>query len=418
MVTADVVAVHSMAHHVAWGWHLLGLMVVFLALGWWVRLDLERTTTRQIVLITVAVQLTGLLVFPLTSDDIYRYIWDGRVQLNGIDPYRYAPLDPAVAGLRDALLFPPGRPPMINRPTVPTLYPPGAQAWFAVIAATVPAAWALAALRIGAGLAVAATTAVLAGQLGSDRGRGLLYGANPLIMIEAANGGHLDPLVGLAIAGVGWCAVRRRHWLAGVCLGLAASLKLVPLLLVPVFLRRGRWRTSVTAVTMTVAGYLPHVLVVGTLVLGFLPGYWAEEGYGTGARFALLAGLPAEVRTAIALTIAVGLAVVAVVRSSQQPVLVTCTWLYGASLMVATPVYPWYALPLLVLAVMARRWEWLAVWAAAYVAFVFDHVVAVQAAAYATALLVVLTVVALRRRRHGDEHSGARASTADDVIVS
>ena len=56
----------------------------------------------------------------------------------------------------------------------------------------------------------------------------------------------------------------------------------------------------------------------------------------------------------------------------------------------ATPVYPWYALPLAVLVIMSQRWEWLAVWAAAYVAFVFDHSVAVQVAAYGGALVVVV----------------------------
>lgn len=418
MVAADVVAVHSMAHRVAWGWHLLALSVIFVALAWWVRQDLRHATVRQLVVITIAVQLTGLLVFPLTSDDIYRYVWDGRVQLSGVDPYRFVPLDPVLSWLRDDVLFPPGRPPMINRPTVPTLYPPGAQAWFTAVAASVPSGWALAALRVGAAAAVVVTTVVLARLLGQDRGRSLVYGTNPLIMIEAANGGHVDALVGLAIAGLGWCAVRRRHWLAGLCLGLAASLKLVPLLLLPVFLRRGRWRTSLTAVSVTAAGYLPHLLVVGALVLGYLPGYWTEEGYGAGGRFALLIWLPEQLRTPVALLLAAGLAVLAVVRSGREPVLVTCAWLYGASFLVATPIYPWYALPLVVLAISARRWEWLAVWAAAYLAFVFDDLVAVQALGYGAALIIV-SAVALRRRTAGhDQTSVSDRRAARDVIVS
>ena len=53
--------------------------------------------------------------------------------------------------------------------------------------------------------------------------------------------------------------------------------------------------------------------------------------------------------------------------------LVTCCWLYGCSFLIATPIYAWYALPFVVLVIMAGRLEWLAVWAALYVAFVFDH---------------------------------------------
>ena len=146
------------------------------------------------------------------------------------------------------------------------------------------------------------------------------------------------------------------------------------------------------------AGYVPHVLVVGALVLGYLPGYLDEEGYDSGGRFALLSWLPADARPVAALGIAAALAVLAFVRSGRDPVPVTCCWLFGASLLVATPVYPWYALPLAVLVIMSRRWEWLAVWAAAYVAFVFDHSVAVQVAAYGGALVVVV-LATLRRAR-------------------
>ncbi|HVK36284.1 MAG TPA: glycosyltransferase family 87 protein [Microlunatus sp.] len=389
MVIADVLLVFSFAAHVQWGWHLLAAVLVFGGLAWWVRRDLGTVALPAILMITVAVQMCGLLVFPLTSDDIYRYVWDGRVQLAGIDPYRFVPLDEALTFLRDAQLFPPGGPPAINRPGVHTIYPPGAQAFFTAVAFLVPASLGLAGLRVVAGAAVVITTVLLGRYLGPRRGLALLYGANPLVMIEATNGGHLDALVALAVLGVVWCTVSRRLWSAGLFLGLAASLKLVPLLLVPVLLRRGRWRTSLTAVVITAAGYVPHLLVVGSLVLGYLPGYLDEEGYDSGGRFALLSWLPADARPAAALGIAAALAVLAFVRSGHDPVPVTCCWLFGASLLVATPVYPWYALPLAVLVIMSRRWEWLAVWAAAYAAFVFDHSPGVQIAAYGSALAVV-----------------------------
>ena len=130
--------VFSLAAHVHWGWHLLAAAIVFGALAWWVRRDLRTVSLPALLVITVAVQATGLLVFPLTSDDIYRYVWDGRVQLAGIDPYRFVPLDPALTFLRDAQLFPPGGPPAINRPGVHTIYPPGAQALFTAVAFLLP----------------------------------------------------------------------------------------------------------------------------------------------------------------------------------------------------------------------------------------------------------------------------------------
>src|SRR6516165_1141480 len=60
------------------------------------------------------------------SDDINRYIWDGRVQAAGINPYRYVPTDPELAPLRDEIVFP-----NINRNNyAPTIYPPVAQMLF------------------------------------------------------------------------------------------------------------------------------------------------------------------------------------------------------------------------------------------------------------------------------------------------
>jgi hypothetical protein len=49
--------------------------------------------------------------------------------------------------------------------------------------------------------------------------------------------------------------------------------------------------------------------------------------------------------------------------------------------------------------IMAGRWEWLAVWVALYVAFVFDHEVLVQALAFGTALAVVAIVGFIRWSR-------------------
>ena len=66
---------------------------------------------------------------PRTSDDAYRYVWDGRVQAAGINPYRYAPADPALAELRDDAIFP-----KINRAEYAvTIYPPVAQMFFFLV---------------------------------------------------------------------------------------------------------------------------------------------------------------------------------------------------------------------------------------------------------------------------------------------
>ncbi|HEY5821081.1 MAG TPA: glycosyltransferase family 87 protein [Propionibacteriaceae bacterium] len=400
VVVVNAAMFASLTHFHYFGRHILVAGLVFAAVAIALRREAARTPLWFIVVVTVAVQLPGLFVHPWTSDDAYRYVWDGRVQLAGIDPYHYVPLDPAVQFLRDPLLFPFGDDrALINRPYVPTIYPPVAQVWFVLVALVTP--WSLGTLgvQIGSALAVIATTVLLARFLGPERrGWALLYGACPAVMIEASNGAHLDALAALCVFGLGWAAVRRRHWLAGLFLGLAAGIKLVPLLLVPIFLRRGRWRTSVAGVGLLLAGYVPHVLAVGSLVLGFLPGYLREEGYDGVRRFALFVWLPEAIRAPAALLTAAALAVVALVRSRTEPVLVTCCWLYGCSFLIASPIYAWYALPFVVLVLMAGRLEWLVVWAAMYVAFVFDRETYAQTVAYGLALAWVAFVTVRRRR--------------------
>jgi Glycosyltransferase family 87 len=221
----------------------------------------------------------------------------------------------------------------------------------------------------------------------------------------------------LCMFGLGWAAVRRRHWLAGVFLGLAGGIKLVPLLLIPAFLRHGRWRTSVMSIGLVAASYVPHLLAVGVLVFGFLPGYWREEGYDGGRRFGLLSWLPEPWRMPVALVLAALCAVVAIVRSSREPVLVTCCWLYGCAFLIATPIYAWYALPFVVLVIMAGRLEWLSVWAALYVAFVFDDETWVQALAFGTALAVVAIVGSIRWGRNRRQ-SVAPETQAHPVAIS
>jgi Glycosyltransferase family 87 len=366
-----------------------------------------------VLAVTVGVQLAGLATPPLTSDDAYRYVWDGRVQTAGIDPYRYVPTDPALQRLRDPLLFPADGHPRLNRPDVPTIYPPAAQAWFAMASWATPARFGTLGVQVAALLAVVATTWLLACRMPGRPLGALVYGACPAVVLEAANGAHLDAVSALMILLVLDAGVRRRHWLAGVWLGLAAAVKLVPLLLVPVFLRRGRWPTAITAVATVGLVYLPHVAVVGGAVAGFLPGYAREEGYAGRSRFALLLFLPPELRLAAAVLVAVGLVALAVHRSTRDPVPVTCCWLYGSSILLATPVYAWYALPLAVLTIAAHRYEWLSVWAASYVAFVGWAHIGVQAAGYGIALVVVVAAQVVRWRASALE--GGRSMSEPSV---
>lgn len=424
----------SVAAAAAGRWPNAVLVVSTAVIGLIVWLITRRAAGRRamLVLVTVAAlcQVPGLLRPPITSTDAYRYVWDGRVQQSGRSPYAHVPLDDGLARLRDPVLFPgltaadrtgvagPPRLPhdpaalaevsaddprtRINRPRVPTIYPPVAQAYFAAVALVTPWSAGTLGLQLAAALLAVLLTAMLALALrrgGRDPRWAALWGWSPIVTLEAASSAHVDVLAALVVIAAVLAAARRRPVVAGLLLGAAASVKLIPLLLLPAFtgLRRGALRTPLVAAGTLMASYVPHLLAAGTLVLGFLPGYLTQEGFSDGSsRSAILAlVLPPEARQLVTGVLAVGLALLAVHRHGREPVALTCCWLYGAALLLTTPTYPWYGLPLIALAVLAGRYEWLVVPAAAYLAYAsFGHDVRqglVQLAA-AVAVGVVMTV--------------------------
>ncbi|MFF0345738.1 glycosyltransferase 87 family protein [Kribbella sp. NPDC004875] len=367
-----------------------------------------------VVIVAGLCQVPGLLHAPITSTDAYRYVWDGRVQLSGHSPYAHVPLDDSLAQLRDPKLFP-GLSPAdrsgitgipanaaqqpvddvrtrINRPAVPTIYPPVAEAYFTVVALVTPWSAGTLGLQIAAALLAIALTWLLAVQ---NPRWAALWGWSPIVALEAGNAAHIDVLAALLIAAA-VVVTARRPKLAAVLLGAAGSVKLLPLLLLPAF----RTRRPIVAIGTFIASYLPHVLAVGTLVLGFLPGYLDQEGFEDGSsRSAILALLlPPGPRQLAAAVLALALAALAFHRTRRDPIALTCCWLYGAALLIATPTYPWYGLPLIALAALARRPEWLAVPLASYVAYAgFGHDTR-QGLSYLGAAVIVVITITIRHR--------------------
>ena len=434
---------------------LLGACLVVAGLGWLVvRRPVGSRAGWTVVGCAVLCQLPGLVSAPITSTDAYRYVWDGRVQLSGSSPYSQVPLDDALARLRDPLLFPglspadrsgvtgPPRVPhdpaavaalsaddprtLINRPRVPTIYPPVAQAHFTVVAFFTPWSAGTFGLQVaGAALAVALTGLLVVGlrRQGRDPRWALLWGWSPIVALEAGNAAHVDVLAALLIVAAVVLAARRRPVWAGVLLGAAASVKLLPLLLLPAFvaIRRRDLRTPLVAVATFAGSYLPHVLAAGTLVVGFLPGYLTQEGFSDGSsRSAILAlVLPPEARQLAAGLLAVGLALLAIHRHGREPITVTCCWLYGAALLVTTPTYPWYGLPLIALAVLAGRFEWLAVPVAAYLAYAsFGHDVRQGLIHLAAAVIVVIAITVRHRPIPGSRLTNRSGRANTDPRVS
>ncbi|HEX4726975.1 MAG TPA: glycosyltransferase 87 family protein, partial [Jatrophihabitans sp.] len=153
---------------------------------------------------------------------------------------------------------------------------------------------------------------------------------------------------------------RGRPVLAGGLVGVAIATKLYPALVLPAMLRRHPVRVLAAALGLLAASYLPHLLAVGTGVLGYLPGYLKEEDYTNGGRFLLLAKLvPHPALTAAAALVLLATALWAIRYTDPDRPEQAAVVLVGVGLLVATPTYSWYAVSLLALVAMTGRVEWL-----------------------------------------------------------
>jgi hypothetical protein len=242
-------------------------------------------------------RLSILFVPPYLSDDIYRYIWDGRVQAAGINPYRYIPAEEPLAQLRDEKIYP-----LINRrETVRTIYPPVAQAAFLLVTRISESETWMKAVMVGFEAVAIWAIIQLLSSFGFARQRVLIYAWHPLAIWEFAGSGHADAL---AIAFIALALLARREraeTLTGVLIACATCVKFFPIVLFPALYTRRSWKMPLAFVATLLIAYLPYLGVGPMRVLGSLPAYSSERGLLSGDQYFLLAlarcGLNANVPT-------------------------------------------------------------------------------------------------------------------------
>jgi len=239
-----------------------------------------------VLAVAIAMRLPVVLAPPFLSTDIYRYVWDGRVQVAGINPYRYLPADPALQSLRDPTF------PLISRATTArTIYPPVAQIVFQTVARISPTITAMKLTMVGFEALACWAMLRLLDLARLPRTRVLIYAWNPLAVWAFAGNGHVDAVaVGLLAVALLLRATRRDTWV-GVALGAAVLVKFLPAAVAPALWRRGAaWRMPLVALA-TIIGLYSIYIDAGWHVLGFLPGYFGDEDLTEGTGIWLLAGL-------------------------------------------------------------------------------------------------------------------------------
>ena len=270
-------------HTTVWGVWALGVPYVLLL---WGLKDAARVTP-ALLFTSVAGALwmrgCGVWAEPLLSDDVFRYVWDGRVWAAGVNPYVYAPAEAALAGLRDEAIWP-----HINHPEVPTIYPPLAQLVFLIHALLGWGVTGLKAIFVAFELACLGLFAWSGGKVGWGRDRTssalIVVGLNPLMVVETAWSGHMDVLAFWPLA-LGWLWVWRLGQVesrrarafamacAGVCFGWSIGTKLLGVILLPLCVTKTRifWGLGIVALALgvSVASVLPLHEAGGEMTTGF-----------------------------------------------------------------------------------------------------------------------------------------------------
>ncbi len=307
----------------------------------------------------LAARLVLVAAPPVLSTDIYRYVWDGRVQAAGVNPYRYVPADPALAALRDVQVYP-----NINRRDyATTIYPPVAQFLFYAVTRLDDSVAAMKLAMVACEAGAALLLWRLLQRQGRPAGHLLIYAWHPLPIWSFAGDGHVDAAMILGVVVAFWLCRRERPALSGVALAAACLVKPSALLFAPALYRPWSLRLP-AAFLVTAAACYGVYLGAGWRVLGFLPGYVQEEGLESGTAFWPLAVaralLPVPIPT-IGFVIIAGLMLagltLVLIRQPEVPSARKAVLLSRVTLITASPHFAWYLAAPLALCCLQLDWS-------------------------------------------------------------
>jgi alpha-1,6-mannosyltransferase len=278
---------------------------------------------------------------PGVDDDIHRYVWDGRLQRLGYNPYLVVPSDSTVRHLHTTETR------NLNNPDLPSPYPPGAQLFFRTVTAIQESTFALKLAFVVCELAI---IFVLLDFLHASRQGAhlvLAYAWNPLLAIEVAGSGHIDIVGALLLLVSAAALARRRRATAAVALGLAIAVKFLPIVLLPLYWKRIRIRDAALGASVVGLLYVPF-LHHGRIPIGSLDTYVRSFRFN-GPVFAALAEV-APPQLLVGLALLGGLVTATwlrIRRSVPEWSGDLFAWPMAATLLCAPAVFPWYLLSLL-----------------------------------------------------------------------
>lgn len=278
-----------------------------------------------------------LVAPPAFSDDLYRYLWEGRLWLEGLNPYQLPPDAPSLAPLRDEVWV------QINNKPLTSLYPPFSHAFFALAASLGAEAWTVKLLALLSHL----LTVVALDRCSGEPRAALALGLNPLLLSESALNGHFDVLVGAAFFLAAFAVSKGRFYKAALAASVAVGLKWVGVVSLPLLWAKKR---AFFFASFAAGALLAPALFIRTpLDPASGAGQFAIRWRGNESLFAVFdwlahrafADAAADV-AARAMVAAALLAIVAAATTRRIPPLRASRTLVWSVLLLSPQVHPWY----------------------------------------------------------------------------
>lgn len=301
--------------------------------------DVQRSDTTLVLGVAVLLRALFLTADPVLSDDIFRYVWDGRVQHSGVNPYLYAPDDTNLVFLRQRI---PDIYAGINNKDIPTIYPPVMQLlFFAATSVSSSLLW-MKALLTFLDLVLVYALARLLAALRLPPLRALIYAWSPLSLVEIAGSGHNDVAAVLFLVLALWAFEKGRGRGA---LGLATASGLAKVggfALLPFFGRfvnlRRYWIVPVAAVVTA----LPYASAGGLAFRGLTE--YALRWRANDSLFHILVLFTDSLPEAKLVVFAILGALALVLFGRKTSPVRAAFWIFGTILLLSPTVHPWYLL--------------------------------------------------------------------------
>lgn len=288
----------------------------------------------------------GLRVFfavlpPTGSDDYHRYIWDGKVQLHGINPYKHAPNDSSLDMLHTESL-----PAKINFPGMKTIYFPVSQVFFA--AAYIIGGHTYYGLKLLFLLSEFLTFFFLLGILKNLKvpdGRILLYLFSPLILFQILLDAHIDGFGVMLLAGSLYFYSSNKLSRSALFYGLSLLVKPAALLLLPLFFQDIRkkkgnaWLFSGLTFSVMTAGVLPYLFSASIFTD---LGTFAKNWFFNSSFFMLFLEFTGNNQTARYICGVLLIGVMLLILKSKRQVYEKFFLSFMALFLLSPVVHPWY----------------------------------------------------------------------------